>query len=77
MCDSGRAGKYFDVGTINCKLDEVDNVEERHDLYSSSSIVSNEVDMVKAVFSAPRIKDLWVRPTIGRRSRTLQNNTKM
>jgi hypothetical protein len=55
MCDGGRAGRYFDVGTINCKLEKVDNVEERHDLYSSPSIVSKEVGMVMEVFSAPRI----------------------
>jgi hypothetical protein len=51
---SGRAGNYLDVGSIKCKLEKVDN-EERHDLYSSSSIVSKEVDRDMAVFSAPII----------------------
>jgi len=51
---SGRVEKYLDVGTINCVLEKDDN-EERHDLYSSSRIVSKEADRDMEIFSAPSI----------------------
>ena len=52
--DSWRVGKYLDVGTINCTLEKVDN-EKRHDLYSSSRIVSKEADRDMEAFSTPNI----------------------
>lgn len=44
----------MDVGTINCMLERADN-DERHDLYSSSRIVSKEADRDMEVFSAPNV----------------------
>jgi topoisomerase IA-like protein len=52
--DSGRVGKYLDVGTINCRLEKDDN-EERQNLHSSSRIVSKEADRDMEVFSKPSI----------------------
>jgi hypothetical protein len=52
--DSGRVGRYLDEGMINCLLEEVDN-EERHDLYSSSRIISKEAERDMEAFGAPSI----------------------
>ena len=47
-------GGVLDVGTINCMLEKVDN-EKRHDVYSSSRIVSKEADRNKETFSTPNV----------------------
>jgi hypothetical protein len=69
-------GKYLDVGTMDGRLEEVDD-EALHDLYSSSNIVSTGAERGAVAFRAPSSQDFGVRRKLGRRRRSWQNNKKI